>query len=260
MICKRLQNKYLIVKIWKFSSFKESRKKLFPHGIFINDFIWLECKSSFIYLWLKSGRTIGKGIFSRSEPLFVSPNPCYNSLGKAGRKRASSKKNLSYCVILEDLQVNLFEFLYHSNKINIFTQFESSLNTLKTVTIKLDLDFFFIFFHFRNLITKLLDLKSGIKFSGNFLIYRKKKKTFNFHNHSKGLVTNENLSFQKTVCVFCQNFGIQFLDIQNRTRLCAQVSKFNVFCIGTFYLKTFFFKKIEDFIKNEVNVTRYIIK
>jgi len=147
MICKKLNCKYLLNKVWKLSSVKESKRRLVPHGIFINDFIWIECKPSFIYLWVKEGRAIGKGVFSRSEPLFLSPNPCYNSLGKAGRIRVISKKNLPYCLILEILQINLFEFLYQSSKIQIYTQFQSNLKTLKTLIIKLNLDFFFYFYN-----------------------------------------------------------------------------------------------------------------
>lgn len=255
MICMKYKKKNFNPRLWKLSSSKELKKKNFPHGRFISDYIWINCKFSFVYLWLNSSRMIGKGIFSRSEPLFLSPNPCYNSLGKAGRERKSLKKTLINHEISENLQISLLEFLFHSKKLNIFTQLELSAQLFKSIILKLDVSFFSIFLYFRNLILRFQDLKSGLKFSGNFLIY--KKKNFNFHTHSKVVLTNEEISTRENTCIYCQNFGIQLLDIQNRTRLGAQVSKINLFSFGEFYWKTFFLKNYENFIKREIILNRY---
>ena len=176
MICIKWNNRFLNKRLWKLSVAKESQKKNKPHGIFLADFFWIKCKPSFMYLWINSGRMIGKGVFSRSEPLLISPNPCYNSLGKAGRDRIISGKIRFNYAISENLQVTLLELLFFSNKFEILTQLELNMMVFKTIIQKISIGIFPLFLQYRNFLLRLLDLKSGLKFSGNFLIYKKKKK------------------------------------------------------------------------------------
>lgn len=67
-------------------------------------------------------------------------------------------------------------------------------------------------------------LKSGIKFGGNFLIYK-----YNFrisHNHSKFILRNSNENFFNEVCKICNyNINLKFEKFQNESRLANQVSK-----------------------------------
>jgi len=122
----------------------------------------------------------------------------------------------------------------------------------------LDLNFFSIFLQFRDLIFRLLDLRSGIKFSGNFLIY-KKKKLLDFHDHSKGILSNEIRNYKNISCIFCHNYDIHLMDLQNRTRLANQVSKFSVFFFDDFYAKLNKIKKLEGFFSREIGINRFII-
>lgn len=259
MIGRNYVYKKIITRLWKFSTAKESRKKIIPHGIFIFDFLWIDCKPAFIYLWIKNSRISGKGIFSRSEPLFFCPNPCYDSLGKASREKTVFRKNQNRCPFVESLQLDYLEILYYWNKIYIYNQTKLTLLSSVKVFSLLNSNFLSLFFQFKNLISKSLDLKSGIKFSGDFLIYKKKKKSFNFHNHSKAVFFMEDLNSKKRTCIYCHNSTIQLMDIQNRTRLGTQVSKFNVFSFIEPYYKTYFDKKSEDMIKREININRFIL-
>jgi tRNA splicing endonuclease len=259
MISKKNQKNFFRVRLWKLSSCKETMKKIITHGIFLYNFILMSCKSSSVFLWIKNKRAIGKGVFSRSEPLFFSPNPCFNSLGKAGREKKILKQIPLENFFSEYLQISFFEFANCMRTNNIFTQVKSDFFKLKKYILKTEVKFYPMFSQFNNLTSKILDLKSGIKFSGNFLIY-KKKKGFNFHIHSKAILFNEDLISGKIGCIFCHNFEFQLLDIQNRTRLSAQVSKFNVFSFEKDYYKLVYYKKMEKNLKNEIGIHRFVFK
>ena len=248
--------KFYPARFWKFTVSKESKKKILAHGIFLLHFIWIKCNPSFIFLWLKNNRIVGKGVLSRSEPLFFCPNPCFNSLGVAGRTNIITKKTISTNSISENLQVNFLEFLHCLDMVKIFTQFEYEPFKFEKMILKLDFEFFFFFLQFRKFIFKLIDLRSGIKFSGDFLIY-KKKKTFNFHDHSKAIFFSENFNSKKINCIYCHNCDIHLLDIQNRTRLANQVSKFNIFSLKKTYYKLLTNKKVENFGLGEIILKRF---
>jgi hypothetical protein len=258
MLFKKVPLRYLNIRSWKLSVSNESKKKIIPHGIFLFNFLWIDCKSSYLYLWLNNNRLIGKGVFSRSEPLFLSPNPCYNSVGKAGREKIKFKKNKINYLVSETLQVGILELLYYSKKICIYNQIKIDRFSIKSIISKLDLNFFSIFLQFRDLIFRLLDLRSGIKFSGNFLIY-KKKKLLDFHDHSKGILSNEIRSYKNISCIFCHNYDIHLMDLQNRTRLATQVSKFSIFSFDDFYSKLNKIKKLGSFFNREIGIKRFII-
>ena len=246
------------IRSWKLSISNESRKKIIPHGIFLFNFLWIDCKSTFLYLWLNNGRLTGKGIFSRSEPLFLSPNPCYNSIGKAGREGVKFKNNKINSLDFENLQISFLEFLYCSEKILIYNQIRMNRFSLKSIILKLGLNFYCTFLDFRNLIIRSLDLRSGIKFSGDFLVY-KKKKLLDFHDHSNCILLNEIDRWKIFSCIFCQNFNISLMDLQNRTRLATQVSKYSLFLFEDFYLKTIKIKKLENIFKREIGINRFLI-
>ena len=258
MICGSNLNKALKIRLWKASNCKEGKKKIILHGIFLLDSILIGCRPSILYFWIKNQKLAGKGIFSRSEPLFFIPNPCYNSLGKVGRKRRISEKFKFNYPTPEYLQINFLEISPFLKKTIIFTQFKTDINFLKKFILKFDLDYFFSFSPIRILLNKFLELRSGIKFSGNFLIY-KKTKTFNLHDHSGCVLFFEDLYNKKITCVYCNNANFQLLDVQNRVRLNSQVSKFNVFFFGKYYLKITNFENSKIFVKNEVNLSRFVI-
>ena len=144
MLFKKVPLRYLNIRSWKLSVSNESKKKIIPHGIFLFNFLWIDCKSSYLYLWLNNNRLIGKGVFSRSEPLFLSPNPCYNSVGKAGREKIKFKKNKINYLVSETLQVGILELLYYSKKICIYNQIKIDRFSIKSIISKLDLNFFSI--------------------------------------------------------------------------------------------------------------------
>jgi len=257
MICEAKRTKILKSRLWKLSKCGETKKKIILHGIFVLEFLWIVCRPSVLYLWIKSHRIIGKGVFSRSEPLFLIPNPCYNSLGKVGRERRILKKAKIFHPCSEYLQVNFLE-LKHTSKKGIFTQFEPVFKLIEDIIFKIDIEFFFNFLTFGSVLGKSLELKSGVKFSGNFLIY-KKTKTYNFHDHSRCVLSTENSNYKKLSCVYCDNSNFQLFDIQNRIRLSTQVSKFNVFFFGGCYYKTSGFGKYKVFTKTELNLNRFFI-
>ena len=258
MIIKKSALKLHNTRSWKLYVSNESRKKIVPHGILLFNFLWIRCKPSFLYLWLNNRRLTGKGIFSRSEPLFLSPNPCYNSIGKAGREGVKFKNNKINFLDFENLQISFLEFLYCSEKIPIYNQIKMNRFSLKSIILKLGLNFLCTFLDFRNLIIRSLDLRSGIKFSGDFLVY-KKKKLLDFHDHSKGILSNESERWKNFSCIFCQNFNISLMDLQNRTRLATQVSKFSVFLFEDFYSKTTKIRKLENIFKREIGINRFFI-
>lgn len=259
MMCQSNPEKFLNNRLWNLSNCKERRKKIILHGNFLLDFIWISCRPSMLYFWIKNHRIIGKGVFSRSEPLFFTPNPCYNSLGKVGRERRVSEKFKCHYSDSECLQINFLEISAFLKETIIFTQFKSDLKILKKFILKLDLEFYFNFLPIKILQHKSLELKSGIKFSGNFLIY-KKTKTFNLHDHSKCVLFIEDLNYKRITCIYCNNSNLQLLDIQNRVRLNAQVSKFNVFFFGKYYLKVTNLETSRIFFKTEVNLSRFKIQ
>lgn len=258
MLFKKIPLHFFNMRSWKLSVSMESKKKIIPHGIFLLNFFWIYCQPSYLYLWLNNIRLIGKGVFSRSEPLFLSPNPCYNSVGKASREKIKLKKNKINYLVSEPLQVSMLELLYYSKRICIYNQLKIDRFSIKGIISKLNLNFVPLFLQFRNLIFRLLDLRSGIKFSGNFLIY-KKKKILDFHDHSKGILSNEIRNYKNMSCIFCHNYDIHLMDLQNRTRLATQVSKFSIFYFDDLYWKLNKIKKLEGFFNREIGINRFYI-
>ncbi len=167
----------------------------------------------------------GKGIFSRSEPLFSNPNPCFNSVGRATRENFLFKINTKKSWLWEIIKLNFLDsFFLIKKKIIKFSGYKNK-KIIKKVFSKINPFFLFVYEIIKKYKINNFNLKSGIKYGGNHLVYQKKNEN-DLHSHSIGILHIENSVFYENFCKICslENYK-EWKNVQNRVRLAQQVSK-----------------------------------
>ena len=209
-----------MIRKWRYINSRESKKSARIHGKFIGDNIWVICKSAIYLLWNNKIGKFGKGNLSRSEPFFGNPNPCFDSLGRAGRENKFNRNILTKGWEFENLQLNSLEMFYllKIKKFEFF--FKKNINLLNKLLLALNCSFYWNFVIFERFKTLGWFFKSGIKYGGNFTSYkREKNKYFRVHNHSKAIISFQISSFLENNCIKCSNkCSLIYLNIQNKTR------------------------------------------
>mmetsp|Transcript_48814 Transcript_48814/g.97730 ORF Transcript_48814/g.97730 Transcript_48814/m.97730 type:complete len:254 (-) Transcript_48814:1051-1812(-) len=211
---------------WLFSTTKESSNSKKTHSIFLGHSSFLNCRKSFYDLWGNNSKGFGKGSLSRSEPLFSHPNPCFNSIGRASRERDYKREKSECKYRIETLKICDSETFYLLKK-NIL-EFQENFKKLKIWRFlkKENPIFLWKYILFKKYREKNFSLRSGSKFGGDFLVY-KRNGLLDYHTHSLGVLFLLIFSLIEKKCFKCYpNFHMEWEDIQNRTRLIQQVSKF----------------------------------
>nr|UXY87156.1 26S proteasome AAA-ATPase subunit [Cryptomonas sp.] len=231
---------------WNHIHSRESLKSIKTHGQFLGNFIWISCRSSIYILWKYKIGKLGKGNLSRWEPFYFSPNPCFNSIGRAGRENRAHKNILDNGWEYESLQLNLVEtsFLLKCEKLKIISVKNSEY--ANKIFSKIDSKFNWNLIIFKKYLFSELLLRSGAKYGGNFVLY-KNENIKEFHSHSKAIATVEIPWLIENSCIKCMRNGhLNFLIVQNKTRLAQQVSKIIIYI--SFFLK---YKKQYRYLANK---------
>nr|UXY86731.1 tRNA-splicing endonuclease subunit Sen2 [Cryptomonas paramecium] len=229
----------MITRRWNFKYNRESKKKIKFHGKFINNFGWISCRFSIFFISNNTLGNHGKGTLSRSQASYSNSNPCFNSIGKAGREKKSIKNIFTKGWIFENFQLDLTEmlFLIKKKQFKSFCIF-SPKYTIKIFTAKKCTFYWKLFMLDKYQIFGWF-LKSGIKYGGNFAVY-KNKYQFHGHFHSKLISFVENLWLLENNCTKCTKKCYSFLlNKQTNTRLSQQVSKYFTYSYSLPYKKTF---------------------
>jgi hypothetical protein len=249
-----------MIRKWNYINSRESKKSTKIHGKSMIDNVWIKCRTSIFKLWDNKIGKFGKGNLSRSEPFYGNPNPCFDSVGRAGRENKLSLSILSKGWYFESLQLNLVEIFYLL-KIKKFKFLpKNGINVLGKVLNALNCQLYWNFVIFERYKKLGWQLKSGVKYGGNFISYYKEKENCNrIHNHSKSVILLKIPILLEMFCTKCsKKIPLTFLNIQNKTRLGQQVSK-NIVYIYFFLKKNFVKKKIsKKWIFNEIGVDRWI--
>mmetsp|Transcript_55914 Transcript_55914/g.114270 ORF Transcript_55914/g.114270 Transcript_55914/m.114270 type:complete len:261 (-) Transcript_55914:4284-5066(-) len=225
-----LKKKYTVrrddkIRFWNFITVKESKVSKKPHGFFIGFSFFINCKNSSYLLWDYKQERFGKGNLSRSEPLFFHPNPSFNSIGRASRERKLSKQIHNNRWELESLQLNIIEGIFLSRKNFFLIQNFPFENDFWNSVMKIEPMFFWKFSLFENFRKKFFFLRSGAKFGGNYLVY-KKNKFFKIHAHSSAIYFFIVLGLKAKICTKCRYIlDLDWEYIQSKARLAQQVSK-----------------------------------
>ena len=101
-----------MIRKWNYINSRESTKSIVIHGKNMVDNIWVKCRSSMYKLWNNKIGKFGKGNLSRSEAFYGIPNPCFDSVGRAGRENKLSQNILTKGWEFENLHLNLLEIFY----------------------------------------------------------------------------------------------------------------------------------------------------
>jgi len=217
--------KYKLFRNWHFLITREKFLKNKNHGLFNGRGLYLLCRSSVYDFWRKNCLSLGKGSLSRSEPLFLNPNPSFNSIGRASRERKIKTKLFKLGWKFEKIYLNSIETVnsLHKKNLDVFrinTQF-----FIKSNILKLEPELYWKSFIFKKYISNLFCLKAGLKFGGKFLIYKNSKK-FLDHIHSTNILSYEIFLAKELNCMNCSRNNVStWLNIQNKVRLSQQVSK-----------------------------------
>nr|UXY87645.1 26S proteasome AAA-ATPase subunit [Cryptomonas curvata] len=249
-----------MIRKWNYINSRESEKSTQIHGRSMVENTWIICRSSMFKLWNNKIGKFGKGNLSRSEPFYGNPNPCFDSVGKAGRENKLSHSILLRGWEFENLHLNLVEIFYllkikkfkisPKNNTIMFNRFSNALNY----------KFYWNFIIYERYKKLGWQLKSGIKYGGNFISYKKKKDNLNrIHNHSKSVTLLQIPCLYEIFCTKCsKKLPLIFLNIQNKTRLGQQVSK-NILYLFFFLKKKFTKKKLyRKWIFTEIGIDRWV--
>ncbi|CAC27026.1 hypothetical protein [Guillardia theta] len=111
-------------------------------------------------------------------------------------------------------------------------------------------EFIWNYFLYRKFNLMNSNLKSGIKFGGNFLIYKYESRIL--HNHSKFILRNSNENFFNEVCKICNyNINQKVEKFQNESRLANQVSKKFIYInIDPIFTKNCFNNNLKIFLRS----------
>jgi len=216
----------MIIRKWNFKYNRESKKKIKFHGKFLNNFGWVSCRFSIFFISNNTFGNYGKGNLSRSQASYSNLNSCFNSIGKAGRERKSIKNIFTKGWMFENFQLDLTEmfFLLKKKQFKSFCIFNVKYTSKIFVAKKYI--FHWNFFMLDKYQTFGWFLKSGMKYGGQFTVY-KNKHQFHCHFHSRLISFVENLWLLENNCTKCieQNYSF-FFSKQTNTRLSQQVSKY----------------------------------
>jgi tRNA splicing endonuclease len=248
-----------MIRKWNYKNSRESKKSIKIHGKFIGNFVWIFCKSSIYKLWNNKFGKFGKGNLSRSEPFFGNPNPCFDSVGRAGRENKFNRNILTKGWEYESLQLNLLELLFlikiQKIKISTINKFE----VLCKILVAIDCNFYWNFIVYNRYKKSGWSLKSGIKYGGNFIAY-KSENFFFTHRHSKAILLLYIPWLSEKFCTKCiKKYYSNFHHIQNKTRLAQQVSKHIIYL--SFSLKVNCLENIfsKQFIFTEIGINRWVL-
>ncbi|AFP65255.1 tRNA-splicing endonuclease subunit Sen2 (nucleomorph) [Chroomonas mesostigmatica CCMP1168] len=235
---------------------RDNFSQLFIHGKIFHNFIGLVCRSSSYLLRIHKLFGLGKGITSRSEPLYYNPNPCFNSIGRAGRECVFYFQTNDIKSERELSEMNLRESFYlKKNKILDIHGFSYTKKIL-TFFSKLDSEFFLNYLILKKNRNKKFFIRTGIKYGGSHVVYSARK-NFSSHLHSKSVLILENFYFLEEFCKNCLFVRIaDSKNLQNKIRLAQQVSK-KINMIFFFAKKK---KKKKSWILTQYNFERWVPK
>jgi hypothetical protein len=217
--------KYKLIRNWHFLISREKFLKNKNHGLFNGRGLYLLCRSSVYDFWRKNYLSLGKGSLSRSEPLFLNPNPSFNSIGRASRERGIKTTLFKLGWKFEKIYLNSIETVNSLHKKNLDVFRINSHFFIKSNILKLEPELYWKSFIFKKYTSNLFFLKSGLKFGGKFLIYKNSKK-FLDHIHSTNILSYEIFFAKELNCMNCSRNNVSpWLNIQNKVRLSQQVSK-----------------------------------
>jgi tRNA splicing endonuclease len=248
-----------MIRKWNYKNSRESKKGIKIHGKFIGNFVWILCRISMYKLLNNKLGKFGKGNLSRSEPFFGNPNPCFDSVGRAGRENKFNRIVLVKGWEYENLQLNLLEllFLVKFQKIKISTM--NKFRVLGKILAAIDCNFYWNYIVYDRYKKSGWSLKSGIKYGGNFIAY-KSENFFFMHTHSKAIILLHIPWLSEKFCIKCiKKCFSSFINIQNKTRLAQQVSKHLIYL--SFFLKKKILKKnfYKKFVFTELGIDRWIL-
>jgi hypothetical protein len=221
--------KKIIMNFGKKLNFRDCIVKSLAHGKIFYNFFYLTCRFSFYLLKGFKINGFGKGVLSRSEPLFYHPNPCFNSIGRGAREnflfKIKKKKNWLY----ELIKLNFIECFFLFKKKIIKLNGILKKKHIEKILFKINPYFFWIFKIFKKFKKNYFNFKSGIKYGGNHLIYQKKCEN-DFHQHSSSIIYIGNSHLTEKFCKICSFENIEdWKNFQNRVRLGQHVSKKIIF-------------------------------
>jgi len=129
-------NKHKPFRNWSFLITREKYLRNKNHGLFNGRGVYLSCRSSVFDFWRKNDLFLGKGSLSRSEPLFLNPNPSFNSIGRASREKKIKTRLFKLGWKFEKTYLNSIETVnsLHKKNLDIFrinTPFFIKSNILK---------------------------------------------------------------------------------------------------------------------------------